>query len=359
MSEIRRPLKSDLTSRARCSILVITAVFALGVDANSSAEDENGRHLPSTLAVREDIVISAGDDDTLLVANVSSAVVDTQGSIYLADPSLSCIHKLSPTGVYLTRFGQLGEGPGDLMPAVVLAIDRQDRLIIAGVGGRVDLLDLNGTYLTGFERENPESAARSIAVSPDGSVVVAAADMLEGTVLDYYSPTHQHARSAGKTFAAGRDLDWRFESVYAGGHVACDAHGDVYFLQLAPFELVKYAAASAVIQSTSEPGCDFVPFPPDPDVSEGRYRVFFSWATTGLAVLADGQVVCSAFRRDSENQLRSQLYLFDSDVNLVARCEYSGLRTVVGADRRGRAILFVSDEAAPRIIIGRVVWDGT
>lgn len=346
------PTQSAVVRGCTVAFIILSAAPSLTTGASPQAgirQEEPGR-----LAVTADIVISAGDDDeSPLFINVSSGVVDSRGHVYLADPALSCLHEFAADGRYLAKLGQSGEGPGDLMPAAVLAIDGQDRLVIAGVGGRVDFLGLDGTYLSGFERENPASAARSVAVAPDGSVIIAATDMLDGTILDHYSPTHAYVRSSGRSFAAGKDLDWRFESVYAGGYVDCDADGNIYFLQLAPFDLVKSSPEGMVIRSTTA-GLDFVPFPPEPDVSDDRFRVYFTWATTGVAVLADGRVICSAYRRISASETRSRLYLFDQDLNLIASREFDDLHTVVGADRRGSALIFINDDTTSRVIVGRV-----
>ncbi|MEM7708105.1 MAG: NHL repeat-containing protein, partial [Pseudomonadota bacterium] len=63
-----------------------------------------------------------------------SVVVDSAGSVYVADRGNNRIQKFSSSGVYLTEFGSEGNGPGEISLPRHISIDGLDAIYIADLG---------------------------------------------------------------------------------------------------------------------------------------------------------------------------------------------------------------------------------
>lgn len=325
-------------------LLAVVALLGMTVPVASLAEYQ----------LAEDLVLETGDDDAPLVLQIGAVAVDPQGFIHVADPGADCLHRFAPDGTYVARVGQAGEGPGDVMSDACLTVDRQGRVFIAGMGGRVDILDGTGIYLGGFSRENPANVARSIAVAADGTLAIAANNLTAHTVIDLYGPDHRLLRSIGQTFAAGSDVDPRFESCFAGGIARFDPQGQVVFLQFVPFALTRFALTGEVLRVTTAGGGEVVPMPPPPEIDGDTYHVVCHAGTSGLAVLPDGRALCSTFEFVGKSSRRSHLFLYDRNLALLASWHHDGDRRVVGSDGEGRVFQWVDE----RLVRYRVVADG-
>ncbi len=300
------------------------------------------------LELRPDLTI--GDTEALILSMPTSVVVAGDGHIFIVDGDLGHVHECAPDGALLATHGQEGDGPGDVPFMATVALDPDERLVMTGIGGRVDVLERDWTYVASFDRTHPGAIPRSVAVGADGAVVIATADIPNHTALDLYDPEHRYVASCGETYGAGRDLDPREESCYAGGFVDLDADGFVYYLQLAPYDLRVHAPDGTLLRSTSEVGGEFVPAPPRLDFSGEHFRVTYPWQTSGLAVLDDGRVVTSACRRDEGGEHTTLILVHDRELRLLAEARLSGTRSVIGNDAQGRLFLAVNEDGASHVV---------
>jgi hypothetical protein len=154
---------------------------------------------------------------------VTSVCVDSLANFYAADMRMQCTYKFDPDGRHVGTFGAPGEGPGDLMFGVVAAMDARSRIHTTGMGGCVQIMDTEWNFIEEFSRENPDNVSRSIAVSSDGSVHIAAVDVVEQTAIDSYGGDHEYLGSYAETYGSGQRIDWRTEALFAGGYVAVGA----------------------------------------------------------------------------------------------------------------------------------------
>ena len=332
----------------RSAIPLLTTFALLTITPHSHAAD---------LHLDWDLSIGGSEDEfAALIGHATDVVVDSSGRIYVADMAMGhqCIHKLDADGSYIKRLGQPGDGPGDIMFGVVMAIDDSDRLYITGFGNRVDILDTDGNFLDSFPRENSGGVPRSISVGPDGEVVIAAMDVINQTTIDRYDSRHRHVRSFSDSFGVGKNLDWRLEDSYGGGFAEIDLKGNVLFTQLAPFEIRAFSPADELLFKTTSGGEAFVPPPPRPETNESGFTVRHPWASTGIVVLPEIGILNSAYRKDGDD-VTTLLTLHDHDGALKATKELAGLRTIVGSDREGRVFFYTRDEEAPRVERGHLV----
>jgi tripartite motif-containing protein 71 len=78
-------------------------------------------------------------------------VFDSHGNMYVADSGNGRIVKLSPTGAYLSEWGQKGKAAGQFATAHGLAIDKEDRIYVADRGNqRVQVFDTSGKHLANW-----------------------------------------------------------------------------------------------------------------------------------------------------------------------------------------------------------------
>ncbi|MEN8005737.1 MAG: hypothetical protein ABFS42_01930 [Candidatus Krumholzibacteriota bacterium] len=288
-----------------------------------------------------DLVLgSEADQNEYFFGNVTPVVEDSQGNIYIGDIKQECIFKFKPNGEFVGQWGRPGEGPGDLMPYFVIAMDSQDRIYATGQGGRVQILDTEGKHVGSFDRANPASSARSIAVLPDGGIAITANNLTNHTTVDLYDPSRRHIKSFSDTYAVGLDIPSRVESVYAGGHLAVTSNGALLYLQMAPLLVRKYDQAGDLLLTTTEGGEGFVEVPPMPEVDGDRTTFRFLSGTTGIVPLPNGGAVATSFRRDDDMDTHTLMCIYDENLELVGRKEMVGGYFVVGSSGDGGVYLF-------------------
>jgi len=270
----------------------------------------------------------------VMISLATAACEDANGNIYVVDVDAPAVYKISSDGETSEAFGQSGEGPGDLSPMPVIDCDGE-HLFVTGIGGRVDILDLDWKYLRSFDRVNPGSVPRCIRVKEGGAVLISAVDLLNQTALDLYDEDGGHELSFVETFGVGRDVDWRLESHFGGGFADFHDDGTIYYAQVAPFEIRKYGADRKLEISTDAGGREFVKAPPQPVEVNGKIRVRFPWGVSGLSVLPSGTVAVSWYQKLDSGDRKSWIGLYDENLELLGVEEFDGHRGIIGAGRGG------------------------
>lgn len=117
-----------------------------------------------------------------LLSEPCDVVTDADGNIYVADghsgqdpeappDTVARIVKYDRHGNYLSAWGRLGSGPGELRTPHALAIDSRNRLIVGDRGNnRIQLFDLEGNYIGEFKSFSRPSG---IFVTADDTLYVA------------------------------------------------------------------------------------------------------------------------------------------------------------------------------------------
>jgi len=301
------------------------------------------------IVLSKDLSIGDAPSDVVL-GFITAACVDSAANIYVTDLRMQCIYKFDDDGRHIETYGTRGDGPGDLMFGAVMAMDKQSRMYMTGMGGRVQLMGTNWDYLLEFDREHPDNIARSIAVSPRGRIYIAAADILEQTAFDAYDSNFSYTGSFSETFGAGSELDWRMESLFAGGYLAVAPSEEVYYVQMTPFELRKFNERCELETTTSLGGGSFVPPPPNIEFSGNTVKPHLDGAASGIAVLDSGDVVVSAYKKDGDEETTSLILIYDKNLNLLAKTEMDGVFAIAGRDRSNRVFLSVTDSNGSRLV---------
>jgi hypothetical protein len=275
-----------------------------------------------TIEFEVDLELGSPDtSDEYIFGDITSVVEDSQGRVYVADMGQQSILKFSKEGAFVGSLGAVGDGPGDLMPFPTLGIDREDRIFIAGKGGRVEIVDTRFRHLASFTRANPTGIARSIGVFGSGQVAICATNMATHTTIDLYDADYAYLRSFSDTFAKGKSIPWQVESTYAGGELAMMAPDVLVYAQIAPYNLRKFDVTGVRVGETNEGGDGFVPEPPRPARDGDRVTLDVPAVTTGVATISGGEVMVSAHSRSDERGPHTLLCVYDRDLKLVAQRE--------------------------------------
>ncbi|MFC1591754.1 SMP-30/gluconolactonase/LRE family protein, partial [Thermodesulfobacteriota bacterium] len=93
---------------------------------------------------------------------------DTQGYTYIVDQYNNRIQKFSSSGMFITAWGKLGTGSGDLTSPGAIAVDTGGFVYVADTGNhRINKYDSHGTFVTAW---GSEGAAAGQLQSPAGIV---------------------------------------------------------------------------------------------------------------------------------------------------------------------------------------------
>jgi sugar lactone lactonase YvrE len=89
------------------------------------------------------------EDENYLFSFPISVAEDEEGNIYIMDIKECCIKKFTADGVYMSRFGRPGQGPGELeYPETIDCHGR--RLLVTTASAQFHLFDLDGKYIERF-----------------------------------------------------------------------------------------------------------------------------------------------------------------------------------------------------------------
>ncbi len=137
----------------------------------------------SRLAAQRDSAFVVPDSVRALLTYVTSLVLDSDSSLYLADPQLGLILQLEPTGDFRRTIGRRGSGPGEFHSVLTLGLHRDSlwamdpglvRLTLMPRRGRgVVTVPFGGTAVTLASSARPQTRTGiPAAVLPDGSLLV-------------------------------------------------------------------------------------------------------------------------------------------------------------------------------------------
>lgn len=315
--------------------LVLLAALTLGLTTSSSAQSE--------LLLVPDLTLGEGDR---AVGVVLDAAEDSRGRLYLADSGFKTILVFDENGRFIKEFAEPGEGPGTLMIPFVLAIDDQDRLHIAGSGGRVAMWDTDGNHLDEFRRSNPASIVRSIGVGPEGEVVLAAYSAFDHTIVDIYGPDHELELSIPSDGALHVPDNPSLSEYFGGGSIDVEPDGSILYTQQFPFLIQRYSPEGRLVRETTEGGAGWLPEPPEPDTNQATFRVTLPGSSIDVRRVGNF-VLNNASRRIDESERETLLTLYDLDLDLVAKTVLPGLHSVVGVDRKNRVLIFTRSGDVP------------
>ncbi|UCG52043.1 MAG: hypothetical protein JSW58_00365 [Candidatus Latescibacterota bacterium] len=92
------------------------------------------------------------DDEEYFFFSPRDVGLDSQENLFVLDYKGYCIKKFDPEGAHLKTFGRQGEGPGEMMGPVKMAIDPDDNVVIYDFrNNRFTIFDSDGNFLNGAD----------------------------------------------------------------------------------------------------------------------------------------------------------------------------------------------------------------
>ncbi len=165
---------------------------AQGPDPTNPASAGKG-HVVIKLSPDGDILLtlgrpgSPGDGRGALLNTPNDVVTDADGNAYVGDghggqnlnappETVARIAKFNRDGSFITSWGRLGSGPGEMRTPHALDIDSQGRLIVGDRGNnRLQIFELDGTYIGELRQFGRPSG---IYITDDDTIYVADSESL-------------------------------------------------------------------------------------------------------------------------------------------------------------------------------------
>ncbi len=115
------------------------------------------------------VLVGTGSDESsyVLEGPLGVCASDEKGSVYVADYKANRVVVFDANGHLKTTIGRAGQGPGEFLNPVDVAVAAGKLYVLEAGNFRVSIFDLRGNYLGGF-RVGPVSSDQQIAVSRDG-----------------------------------------------------------------------------------------------------------------------------------------------------------------------------------------------
>ena len=172
----------------------------------------------------------------------TSAALDLDGNVYLADEWRQQISVFDNDGNYLVKWGRQGSGPGELDRPSGMTFGPDERLyIVDSANNRVQLFGKDGTFISSFGEggDGPGQFALPWGISTDSSGDVYVADWKNHRVQKF-TPDGAYLASFGSYGTGAGELN------HPSG-VAVDDDGDVYVCDWANHRLQVYAPDGEII----------------------------------------------------------------------------------------------------------------
>ncbi len=225
--------------------------------------------------------------DYEVFGRIMDIAINSAGHILVLDNSCFCVREFDEDGRYVRSMGRQGEGPGEFSFPSALAIDRSDRVYVADAGGRVDVFDSSGAYLTQFKHVHPGNIIRAIRVAPNGTIFVSCFEPVDQQIIHEYDSSYHFMRSFCDSYAIGQDLDVRIEGVFAGGPIDIGPDSNIYFSQMLPYEITKYSPDGVQLMTIYRDNS----FVSEPGVIRGKDGMTITAPTGSVSIvlLSDGK----------------------------------------------------------------------
>lgn len=325
-----------VSRRQACGLLISVALQILATAALASAP---------ALTLKEDLVI--GLDSAVPIGYIQDVCVDSDGSIYVLDSGFMTVRKFDKSGVYLGDLSGEGEGPGEFYSPACMAIDPDGVIHVAGGTSVIAAFDREGEPRDSIKLRTA-ARPRSMRFDGSGNLYLAAFDLFDQYVIHKYSGDHGgYERSFCKSYADGKDVDVRVETVFAGGLLDIGPEGSVYFAQLTPQAVRKYSPDGELIweRESNREGIA-TPSPKPVDVPGGGQQVFLVPISSSMLVFSDARYLVSLSCPKTEGENAYTIVdLFDPNGTLLGTARMNGGFSAKCKDRDGR--IYVTDWRKP------------
>jgi len=271
---------------------------------------------------KEDISIGAQDgEDFELFHRVYDIAVDSAGHIYVLDNGLARVQVYDKAGRHLQTVGRRGEGPGEFYFPTAIALDDVGRLYVADQS-RITVFDKKGEYVDDMRHEIPDAFVQSIRVDTAFGIYLSCFHFFSQQIIHKFSLTLDLDQSSlvasfCDSYAAGKNVDVRLEQSLAGGTIDIDDTGVIYYSQMIPYEIRKFAPSGDLLMVIYREN-DFVREPVVTKRKNGGMTIGPFTGSYGIIVLPEKKFMNLAKAQPLPNKpMENVIDLFDRSGKLL------------------------------------------
>jgi len=203
---------------------------------------------PIDIKLEKDLTIGGSEEDINQVFKfIKSANVDEQGNIYILDPNLSVVRKFDKNGQFLWELNKKGQGPGEFMRIIDLAIGREGKVYIADQNNRkIMIFSSKGHFVDEFKFI--EGELTSIAIDSKDCIYVNFPWRLKDFLIHKFSPRGEKITAFCEAgFSEEKD---RFLREARNGIEFCVDHQDnVYVSYNRDYKILKYSSTGKLLKT--------------------------------------------------------------------------------------------------------------
>jgi len=152
-------------------ILICSLIMISGCEKADKNND-----LKIAASVQDVLIIGSSDevfDDSKILSFIFDAVSDSEGSMYLVDPSTQYIHSYDNNSDYRWTIGGRGGGPGEFQNITSLYMDRDNHLYVCdGIQARVTIYDTDGNKQNVVSLDVGRRTIERIGLLPNGKLII-------------------------------------------------------------------------------------------------------------------------------------------------------------------------------------------
>lgn len=305
-----------------------------------------------TVRLSQDLVIGKIEGaDHEMFGRVSDIVVDTKGSVYVADVGYQRVHQYDNSGAFVRGLGHGGEGPGEYRDPFALTTDPAGNLYVAS-RSKVSIFDEEGNCQREF-RHGLSGAVRKIRIDRKEGVYISCFELFSQQIIHRYSlDGGSRLSSFCESYAAGSDLDTRVEQVSAGGAIDIRGDGLVYFTQMTPYEIRVYSAKGQLLSRITREN-DFMTSPRVEYLPEGGMKFHLFPSSVSIVMLEGERFINVVIVPRESEQSSTILDVFDGSGTLIGSLVMHGAINVRCRDAAGRLYASERDDY-PKVVRYRV-----
>jgi len=224
--------------------IIGTLLIVLVMSACSGKEE----YKPVDIKLEKDLTIGGSEEDINQDFKfILSANVDEQGNIYILDPNLSVVRKFDKNGQFLWELSQKGQGPGEFMRVVGLAVGQEGKVFIVDQNNRkIMIFSSAGHFVDEFKVI--DGYPIKIAVDSRDFIYVNFLWRLKDFLIHKYSPRGEKI-TAFMEPRFGEEKDTFLRSTKNTIYFCLDQQDNIYVSYKFDYKLFKFSPTGKLLKT--------------------------------------------------------------------------------------------------------------